>query len=374
MKTLESNTKIHKDKGRKVLKKEPFCFIRWVLIVEFIILTIMFSFGAIFKLIPDVTKYKIKYSIQSLFNNEIKNEKNDLIFILEAVNKNAQLSDNNKSFIIDNLIPEIEENKEYIDLKIVRNRLENLKIETNNDAKMISLGAVAKYNSVFNIINFYGLNKDVDFKNVDKTIYFHELNHVLSIGNMNSAMSKVNLNESNIFSELINELFSREYYSKEKSLGYEEQMKYIYVLAEILPEDVLRKYKFNNNEVLLVNGLLEIDNNISKAYEIIDLIDNVQDKENQDSKNYKQIHDLLEYFYEKKTGKKLITNMNILAYLYESEVIQNEEKELFENYVGINNLVKNIEIIAKGYFSSEYKKENQNIMIKINNDYFKILK
>ena len=66
MKTLESNTKIHKDKGRKVLKKEPFCFIRWVLIVEFIILTIMFSFGAIFKLIPDVTKYKIKYSIQSL--------------------------------------------------------------------------------------------------------------------------------------------------------------------------------------------------------------------------------------------------------------------------------------------------------------------
>lgn len=374
MKTLESNTKIHKDKGRKVLKKEPFCFIRWVLIVEFIILTIMFSFGAIFKLIPDVTKYKIKYSIQSLFNNEIKNEKNDLIFILEAVNKNAQLSDNNKSFIIDNLIPEIEENKEYIDLKIVRNRLENLKIETNNDAKMISLGAVAKYNSVFNIINFYGLNKDVDFKNVDKTIYFHELNHVLSIGNMNSAMSKVNLNESNIFSELINELFSREYYSKEKSLGYEEQMKYIYVLAEILPEDVLRKYKFNNNEVLLVNGLLEIDNNISKAYELIDLIDNVQDKENQDSKNYKQIHDLLEYFYEKKTGKKLITNMNILAYLYESEVIQNEEKELFENYVGINNLVKNIEIIAKGYFSSEYKKENQNIMIKINNDYFKILK
>lgn len=374
MKTLESNTKIHKDKGRKVLKKEPFCFIRWVLIVEFIILTIMFSFGAIFKLIPDVTKYKIKYSIQSLFNNEIKNEKNDLIFILEAVNKNAQLSDNNKSFIIDNLIPEIEENKEYIDLKIVRNRLENLKIETNNDAKMISLGAVAKYNSVFNIINFYGLNKDVDFKDVDKTIYFHELNHVLSIGNMNSAMSKVNLNESNIFSELINELFSREYYSKEKSLGYEEQMKYIYVLAEILPEDVLRKYKFNNNEVLLVNGLLEIDNNISKAYELIDLIDNVQDKENQDSKNYKQIHDLLEYFYEKKTGKKLITNMNILAYLYESEVIQNEEKELFENYVGINNLVKNIEIIAKGYFSSEYKKENQNIMIKINNDYFKILK
>ena len=374
MKTLESNTKIHKDKGRKVLKKEPFCFIRWVLIVEFIILTIMFSFGAIFKLIPDVTKYKIKYSIQSLFNNEIKKEKNDLIFNLEAVNKNAQLSDNNKSFIIDNLIPEIEENKEYIDLKIVRNRLENLKIETNNDAKMISLGAVAKYNSVFNIINFYGLNKDVDFKDVDKTIYFHELNHVLSIGNMNSAMSKVNLNESNIFSELINELFSREYYSKEKSLGYEEQMKYIYVLAEILPEDVLRKYKFNNNEVLLVNGLLEIDNNISKAYELIDLIDNVQDKENQDSKNYKQIHDLLEYFYEKKTGKKLITNMNILAYLYESEVIQNEEKELFENYVGINNLVKNIEIIAKGYFSSEYKKENQNIMIKINNDYFKILK
>ncbi len=366
MKTLESNTKIHKDKGRKVLKKEPFYFIRWLLIVEFIILTIMFSFGAIFRLIPDITKNKIKYSIQNSFINEIKNEENDLFFILEAVNKNEQLSCDNKRFIIDNLLPEIKENEKYIDLKIVKNRLESLKLKTSDDARMIGFGAVAKYNSVFNIINFYELNKEINFENIDKTIYFHELNHVLSVGNINSAMSKINLNNSNIFSELINELFAREYYSKEKSLGYEEQMKYIYVLSEILPEDVLRQYKFNNNEAILVNGLLDIDNDISKAYLLLNLID-----ENQ---NNKEIHDLLEYYYEKKTGEKLINNMNILAYLYESEIIQNEEKKMFESYFGITSSIDNIEIIPKGYFSNDYKKEHQNIMVKINNAYFKILK
>lgn len=366
MKTLESNTKIHKDKGRKVLKKEPFYFIRWLLIVEFIILTIMFSFGAIFRLIPDIIKNNIKYSIQNSFINEIKNEEKDLFFILEAVNKNEQLSSDNKRFIIDNLIPEIEENKKYIDLEIVKNRLESLKLKTSNDTRMNNFGAVARYNSVFNIINFYDLNKEINFENIDKTIYFHELNHVLSVGNINSAMSKINLNNSNIFSELINELFAREYYNDEKSLGYEEQMKYIYVLLEILSEDVLRQYKFNNNDAILVNGLLDIDNDICKAYLLLNLID-----ENQ---NNKQIHDLLEYFYEKKTGEKLINNMNILAYLYESEVIQNEEKEFFENYIGIKSSLENIEIIPKGYFSNDYKKEHPNTMVKINNAYFKILK
>lgn len=372
MKTLKSNTKIHKDKWKKVLKKEPFYFIRWVLIVEFIILTIMFSFDAIFRLIPEVEKNKIKYSIQSLFINEIKNEENDVFFILEAVNKNEQLSSNNKRFIVDNLIPEIKENEKYIDLKVVRNRLENLKLEFSNDTRMIEFGAVAKYNSVFNIINFYDLNKEISFENIDKTIYFHELNHVLSVGNINSAMSKINLNDSNIFSELINELFAREYYSHEKSLGYEEQMKYIYVLSEILPEDVLRQYKFNNNEAILVNGLLDIDNNISKTYALLNLID--ENNENQSDKNNKEIHDLLEYFYEKKTGKKLINNMNILAYLYESEIIQKEEKEMFENYVGINNVIENIEIIPKGYFSNDYKNTHLNTVVKIDNAYFEILK
>ena len=60
--------------------------------------------------------------------------------------------------------------------------------------------------------------------------------------------------------------------------------------------------------------------------------------------------------------------------LYDSKVLTDTEKEIFENYVGIKNVVKQIDIIPRGYFSKDYIKEYPNTVVKINNAYFKILK
>lgn len=389
---LKNDTKLHKDKVEKVLNKGPFYFVRFALIAQIIIFAIMFSCGAILKVIPEKSKFSIKYNIQKVFiSDKYDNDNNSIIYCLEALNKNRYLSENNKIFIEKYLIKEIEENKEFININKVAKRIETLRVNYNkkylineinneiilNNYKEQNLDIAGKYNSFFNEINmyeqvdYYELENNYNeltygFDEASKTAYFHELNHVLTKGVSNSSATTININTENSFSELINELFAREYYNEEISSGYDNQMKHMYVLAEILPEDILRKYKFDNNEAILILGLLDIDNDLNKAFEFISIVKNNQE--------YRKIHDLYEYYYEKKSGKKLIDNMNILAYLYDSKILLEEERDAFEMFVGIGNIVDSIEIIPKGYFSKDYKKEYPNTLIKINNAYFKILK
>lgn len=386
MKTLKRYTKIHKDKVGKVLKKEPFSFICWVLIAWVIIIAIMFSFDAIFKIIPEFTKFKMKYWVSSLFlTNDIESEKS-IFFVLEAVRKNEYLNDDNKEFIEKYLIPEIKENSQFIDLEKVAKRLETLDVEYNkkyeinlknkeillNNPKEASLGVAGMYNSIFNKINLYEqiefenvddtyVERNYDFVTSDKTVYFHELNHVLAEGNLVSSMSFLNIAKQDILSELINELFAREYYDEERFYGYEEQMMYIYALAEILSENTLREYKFNNNEAIIIAGLLEIDNNLEKAFELINTVEVIN--ENPTDENYKKLHDAYEYFYEKKTGKKIIENGDILAYFYGSKILNDEEKIKFEEIAKIDKLVSEVRIIPKGYVSNDYRSINLNTIV-----------
>ena len=389
---LKNDTKLHKDKVEKVLNKGPFYFVRFALIAQIIIVAIMFSCGAILKVIPEKSKFSIKYNIQKVFiSDKYDNDNNSIIYCLEALNKNRYLSENNKIFIERYLIKEIEENIEFININKVAKRIETLRVNYNkkyfineinneiilNNYKEQNLDIAGKYNSFFNEINmyeqvdYYELENNYNeltysFDEASKTAYFHELNHVLTKGVSNSSATTININTENSFSELINELFAREYYNEEISSGYDNQIKHMYVLAEILPEDILRKYKFDNNEAILISGLLDIDNDLNKAFEFISIVKNNQE--------YRKIHDLYEYYYEKKSGKKLIDNMNILAYLYDSKILLEEERDAFEMFVGIGNNVDSIEFIPKGYFSKDYKKEYPNTLIKINNAYFKILK
>ena len=378
MKTVKRNTQIHKDKVGKVLEKEPFYFIRWVLIAWVIILAIMFSFGAIFNAIPEITKFKIKYSIESFLLKEKNNEQNSIFFVLEAVRKNEYLNEENKQFIEEFLIPEIKENIEFINLNEVAERLETLDVEYNkkfninledkkillNNQKETTLGVAGKYNSFFNRIDVYEqiniedisedyFNKSYDFNAIDKTVYFHELNHVLTVGKIESAMSFVDISKKDVFSELINELFAREYYLEETFNGYENQINYMYALAEIIPSEVLKKYKFENNEAILIKEFLKIDNNIEKVFDLINTVKIIN--KNPTDENYKKIHDAYEYFYEKKYNEKIIENGNMLAYFYGSKVLNNEEEKRFEYITKIDKTITNIRIIPKGYISEECK-------------------
>ena len=194
----------------------------------------------------------------------------------------------------------------------------------------------------------------------------------------------------NTFTETVNELFTREYIEiySEKKLGlnklkaYSEYMPFTYVLAEILDEKTLREYKFNDNQNIIINGLLEINNNFDKIFELITSINSIdyyviyENDSNNEDEIYKKIYESLSYFYEKKFNKNLQDDLVILSYLYNTNVIEKEYKSLLENYLQLDKDDKIIDVIPKGYVSNEYKTENNYVKIEYIKDgekqYFEI--
>ncbi len=135
-------------------------------------------------------------------------------------------------------------------------------------------------------------------------------------------------------------------------------MIYAYAFAELLPEDTLRKYKFYENNNILISALLEIDDNFDQVYKLLNSlkIENINQRQ-------KEFHDSYEYFYEKKYGEKIYTNTNLMLYFYNTLVQNSEEKRIIEEYLKENEIDNVYRIIPKGYFSKEYKKANPYITI-----------
>ena len=109
-------------------------------------------------------------------------------------------------------------------------------------------------------------------------------------------------------------------------------MIYAYILIEILPEDVIREYKFNDNQSILISGLLDIDNNIDEVYKLFYSINKVIENEGTD-KDFKNIHDGFSHFYEKRYNRKMSEDIEILLYLYGSDIQTDEEKSYIREYL-----------------------------------------
>jgi hypothetical protein len=361
MKKIKNTTESYEDKSRKVLN-EPFYFIKWIFKAEFIILLICLGFIIIFNLIPDKTKFIIKYNIEKNFVFDVENKECNYELIEEALITNNYIDKSEKDFISNALKNEIEENQNYINIDKIVKRLKKLQVSYNKKYSYIA----GSYNSVFNKINIYEKsNTNIDeyedenfsFSTSNKEVYFHELNHLIT--------NSIQVSNQNIFSETINEMFTREYFNSymqkdTNNTAYEDYMKYAYVLAEILPEDTIRKFKFSDNESVLVSGLLEIDNNIDEVYELISSIKLVnEDKE----EIYKKIHNGYAYFYEKKYNKKMSEDLNMLLYFYDSPIQTTEEKNIVRNFLEMQESDEIINIAPKGYVSEKYKESNKCVQV-----------
>lgn len=375
MKNINDITAIHKDKSKKV-QKGPFSFFRWMLKVELIILVIFFVIGILFYLIPDKTKFVIKYNIQKSFYSDIENENYNYQEIENALAQNNYIEFEEKEFISNIFKKEIEENINYIDINKTIKRLKNIQISYNKkyyynaenaryelqNPEIVYMNIYGNYNAFFNQIDIYENidkisinyeNEVFDFASSDRQVLFHELNHLLT-------RNSFRLLNKNIFSEIINELFTREYlddtYSEENG-AYKNYMIYAYGLAEILSEDTIRKYKFSDNESILISGLLEIDNNIDEAYKLISSIDRVGLYENEiddmKKENYKRIHDGYAYFYEKKYNKKLSDDLEMLLYFYGTPIQTEEERNIIRDFLDLEEYDEIISIIPKGYVSKD---------------------
>lgn len=387
--------------------------------MEVVIILVLLLFVLFFNLISDKSKFEAKYNLEKLFSQEYKNKNNmEYEELISSIDENKKLSDNEKSFMKKVLEKEIKENIEFIDLKKINKKFKNLEIcyndldRTLNYNYEISKKVAGDYNIFSNKIFIYDFEENfntsfdkIDFEN--KEIYFHELNHVLTDYTLSSTVdlfaknieNKTNvlletkilkefsndivLLGKNTFTETVNELFTREYlgiYDENKvglrtGKAYSEYMPYTYVLAEILDEETLKKYKFKDNSSIIINGLLEIDENFEEVYQLItsiNLIEASKEKlaENQNSNNiYEDIYQSLSYFYEKKYNRKMDKDLVIISYLYDTKVLENKTKKCLEEFLDLKENDKIIDIIPKGYISEDYKKINNTVLIEyVKND------
>lgn len=334
--------------------------------------------------------------------------------ILNSIDNNPNLSEKEKRFCY-LLEDEIGENEKYIDEYTIPENMENLQIiyneldSDNDDSNYISLGS---YNDITHKVELYGYNDyDKSFKtsnldNSDKSSLFHELNHALSKpdfteetttydtldNNTQKLISKLYYgSDTNQWLEGYNELFSREYYNSatgdNPTEAYEDIMPIIYASSEIFSEDTIRKFKFDPDYSYLVKDLLQYDSDPEKAYEFLfslnmgdyyrTSIDDLSYSENYDedelsecqeeyNKNNKKLHDLLAYYYEKKYGKSMQEDLNILAYLHNTKYETSEDSKAFNN--SFEDDYNDVTVSPKGYVSFDYKKEHSNSVVNLYTD------
>lgn len=361
---MENNELKYLNKSNKSQKtnKKSFGFLWWILKSEIIIVVLLMIVKLIIHFFPNELKYVIS-------NKDIRynNLGIDYIDIEKSIDNNINITELEKEFIKSKVEKEINENKKYINLNVNINRLSDVKIIYNNmnlsnrkigkydilDERAYKNGISGSYNEFLNKIDLYDVNnKDFSYENCDKEVLFHEINHLISNNNKYNSIS----NNKNILSETINELFTREYYNEDRDYySYEEYMYMAYILAEILPDSIIREYKFSDNENVLIKGLLEIDNNIDSAYEFIDSIK---------SKNYVNIQKGVKHYYEKKKNEKIENNLSILFYMYNTPIETVKCKNIVEKFLNGKKIKGNITITPRGYFSNDYIEYHKNIIVK----------
>ncbi len=248
--------------------KKPFGFLNWIFKTEIFIILIILALKIIIGLIPIHTINTVKYSIRP--KHELVDYK-DYSYdnISSAINSNSFLADNEKEFCIESLKEEFDDNYLYIDLSLAEKRLSSFNIEyVYSEDDTVS----GKYNSASNTIYIYSNNPNINFESTNKHTLFHELNHLISNDSLYNSMDS----NPNILLETINEVFSRMYFTEaDYDQSYDLFMPYAYRLCKLLSEENIKQYKFSGNEKCLIDGLLSIDNDIDKAYLLLDSINSL---------------------------------------------------------------------------------------------------
>ncbi len=107
----------------------------------------------------------------------------------------------------------------------------------------------------------------------------------------------------------------------------------MYCLIEILSPEILREYKFNDDDSILTEGLLKISNNKEEAYQLmtslrsINLYKNLIEIDQEEIENYQKIYDELAYFFKAKYHRDMANDRKMLIYLYNTPVLTEEQRQ-----------------------------------------------
>lgn len=360
-------------------------FVKKVLTFSGMNVLALIASGVVLYNIPQVTKNNIDYELGKIVKHDLTKKEKSYTFedLKNAIKENNNISEKNREFIEDVLEAEFEENKKYMDIESIIKKLRTVEIQyKDEDAEEYksnrSNGVVAYYNAFYNQITYLQTKRDSEFDNINKSGYYHELNHLLTVYDIDSVLSSIAEKmefvdsfqktwNTSFFRETIDEIFSQEYideyYQKNpkenRSHGYTDKLPYMYCLAEILPTEVLREYKFNDNDSIITEGLLDIIDNKTETYK---LMTSLKSLDLDDDENYERIHDGLAFFYKHRYGKEMSNDMDILLYLYNTPAITDVEKKKVNTFLGIENNTK-LKIEPKGYFSKNYISRHPNTKV-----------
>lgn len=392
-------------KVNDVLDKNKDFFKRFIKIGSTAMITVFISSSIFLSSIPIAFKnsitFKSDFYLDSNFKskNFYQNSDEDVNKMLEAILNNNHLTNDEKNFML-GLKNELIENKEYINFKELENDLSELQIkyysahpDASNPISTIMYPSAGQYSYIGNDKNIIELFGDMDYEtedlvSCDKTTLIHEANHllnnelkVMNVGGDFGQMLvplylKLGVDDFQL-SEMVNELFAREYQYdfnvKEVSNGYYWNMPIAYCLAEIMDEDTLRYFKFNSDSYYLTDYFeklgvpledicefyVRVNNNFElyekSEYRLATDLDRELFNENR-----RRILEILNEMYEKKYNDNMYSNINIKSYLYNSIYVDEDFNNQYLNDLSVDKVES---IIPKGYFSETYKTQNPSVKV-----------
>lgn len=307
----------------------------------------------------------------------------------EAIDRNPNLTEEEKNIIKSTKFI-YDENYMYMDMELVLSRLETLKIIYDyNFENRYTQGTYSITDNVIKLRN--------------KTIrgalqeFIHEYLHMLQISHNSFLMELSNQFFTNeVIMRLHNDKLIEDYYfydnlenkriiNGKDYTQYSDSEKYnllcrdsvfergymgyagiYYVLAELLPEEVLRAYQFDpGNLEILVTGLEQIEPN-KDFYKAINLLVSIGEirKYNYETLNWEYASDigtqfvLLNDFYKSVKGENIIDNPELLFFfmiddtsIIDKEELVGEEYKILNEFARTYNDKFKIMILPKTYLS-----------------------
>jgi len=323
-------------------------------------------------------------------NIELHAEYNSQI-LKEAINQNPNLSSEEKDFLY-NILPLLEEHKEYIDFNFATVRLNTLRFLY----PQLNPGDISgEYDEFHNTVSFFNYdNKTIsNFTQADKLTATHEIGHIFSPSSSgilhecsNEAWSRASIDKLNSENKISTRSISQNEdgtYSL-KGGGYPGFMPFYYILTEFMTKEEILQYQYSGNINIIANALIRIEeqyessNNIDKskerAYSLLSKLDSRLDNQadiylpNVSSYALKE----LDYYYRLKNGKSLYDNLNTFLIATNISLYEKSLEQNYLSYYTQNHISEKKKAFFKIVQEELIKKYNLNNNVVIDFDLFLI--
>lgn len=322
-------------------------------IVAFISASLMISNLSFFPSIVNEAKIDSYYThIQKVYSSNINISDDEFISRINfSITNNDNLSNDEKIFMTSNSYFFLD-NKEYIDLDALTDRLSTIKIEysplcSNENIK-------GQYLRLENTICIY---ESTSFETTDFEVLTHEFMHAcqeFGYSNYNSFLV-----------ETLNSITTSEYYGKDHS--YSKYIDYTKALIEIIGSEPFKRFQCYPKEGLISNELSKIIDSPTKAIKLLNDLDNYKSLTSSDNINNKdddvsllknEIYNNIRDYYEAKYHKDMENDL-IMLYYSDKDLFLDKIKEEYN----LNGEYSIVHVKDKSYLNSILSISNDNNLL-----------